>query len=109
MMTNYPNAVGLVVARIPKPVPVSYTTIRATIDALLQDSGEAGVRLWKEKCPECGGSRFERVLGENNDEIVLDCSTCQGQGHFYRVAVLEADFVGTNEQAFYHRGRPKED
>lgn len=32
-----------------------------------------------EPCP-CDGSGYERVLGRDNEEIVIDCSLCAGDG-----------------------------
>jgi DNA polymerase len=34
---------------------------------------------WEAECPGCGGAGQERVLGRDNDEIVIACSFCDGE------------------------------
>lgn len=106
-MTEHPDAVELLTAELKKryvtPSSPLFSgeigafnglTLAELLAALLQDSGEAGVRLWKEKCEGCGGlGAFAGGLGDS-------CPTCSGQGYVVRVAVLElSDHVEVDSKA----------
>lgn len=92
-MTEHSDAVELLQALWnehdggPVPSPVAH------LAALLQDSGEAGVRLWRQECENCGGRGRYRVHYEGRGitphSEELTCPTCSGQGYVPRVSMLE--------------------
>lgn len=54
---------------------------KPTVRKMLRD----GFFEWEEKCGSCDGAGLERVLGRDNDEIVIPCSICDGKKklHFH--------------------------
>lgn len=51
----------------------------------------AGLEVAPGLCWGCNGSKYERLLGEDNAEVVIACSVCNGAGLLYRLVPLSRE------------------
>lgn len=86
-----PEAMAALLALYEKEVAALLALFPEGDVVIRRDGTLAGLEVAPGLCWGCNGSKYERLLGEDNAEVVIACSVCNGAGLLYRLVPLSRE------------------